>query len=90
MVSRPIEVDSDQSETLIKNNQGYTTQEIADILKISKSIKLLVKMKNVSFILQKKLNVLFGQPNRIRYRTGFPNHMRVSMVSKLSIHSFNY
>ena len=40
MVSRPIEVDSDQSETLIKNNQGYTTQEIADILKISKSIKL--------------------------------------------------
>ena len=28
--------------------------EIANILKISKSIKLLVKVKNVSFILQKK------------------------------------
>ena len=34
---RPVEVDSDQIETLIENNQRYTTQEIADILKISKS-----------------------------------------------------
>ena len=34
-------------------------QEIADILKISKSIKLLVKMKNVSFILWKKSCELF-------------------------------
>ena len=35
---RPVEVDSDQIETLIENNQHYTTQEMADILKISKSI----------------------------------------------------
>ena len=35
----------------------------ADILRISKSIKLLVKIKNVSSLLQKKLNGLFGQPN---------------------------
>ena len=34
---RPIEVDSDQIETLIENNQRYTTREIADILKIPKS-----------------------------------------------------
>ena len=34
---RPVEVDSDQIETLIENNQCYTMQEIADILKISKS-----------------------------------------------------
>ena len=34
---RPVEVDSDQIETLIENNQHYTTWEIADILKISKS-----------------------------------------------------
>ena len=34
---RPVEVDSDQIETLIENNQRYTTREIADILKISKS-----------------------------------------------------
>ena len=47
-LGRPVEVDSDQIETLIEN-QHYTTWEIADILKISKSIKLLVKMKNVSF-----------------------------------------
>ena len=60
---RPVEGDSDQMETLIENNQRYTTWEIADILKISKLIKLLVKMKNVSFILQEKLNGLFGQLN---------------------------
>ena len=34
---RPVEVDSDQIETLIEKNQRYTTQETADILKISKS-----------------------------------------------------
>ena len=40
---RPVEVDSDQIETLnqietlIENNQCYTTREVADILKISKS-----------------------------------------------------
>ena len=34
---RPAEVDSDQTETLIENNQRYTTRCIADILKISKS-----------------------------------------------------
>ena len=34
---RPVEVDSDQIETLIENHQQYTTWEIADILKISKS-----------------------------------------------------
>ena len=60
---KQVEVDSNQIETLIENNQHYTTWEIVDILKISKSIKLLVKMKNMSFILQKKLNGLFGQPN---------------------------
>ena len=37
-LGRPTEVDSDQIETLIKNNQHYNTQEIVDILKISKSI----------------------------------------------------
>ena len=35
----------------------------ANILKISQSIKLLVKMKTVSFILWKKPKGLFGQPN---------------------------
>ena len=58
---RPVEVDSDQIETLIENNQQYAIWEIADILKISKSIKLLAKMKNVYFILWKKTNGIFGQ-----------------------------
>ena len=60
---RSVEVDSDQIKTLIENNQCYTLQEIADILKISRSIKLLVKMQNVSFILWKKTYRLFGQPD---------------------------
>ena len=50
---RPVEVDGNQIETLSENKQCYTMWEIADILKISKSIKLLVKMKDVSFISQK-------------------------------------
>ena len=32
---RPVEVDSDQIETLIENNQCYSTWEIVNILKIS-------------------------------------------------------
>ena len=59
-LGRLLEFDSNQIDILIENTQHYTMQEIADILKISKSIKLLVKMKNVTFILQKKLNRLFG------------------------------
>ena len=59
-LGRPVEVDSDQIETLIENNQHHTTQEIANILKISKSINLLVKTKNVYFVLQKKLNKLLS------------------------------
>ena len=41
----PDEVNSDQTKTLIKNNQHYTMWETANTLKIPKSIKLLVKMK---------------------------------------------
>ena len=47
---RPVEVDNDQTETLIESNPHYITWEIANILKISKSIHLLVKIKNVSFM----------------------------------------
>ena len=60
---RPVEVDSDQIESFIENNQHYTTWEIANILKISKSVKLLVKMKNMSSILWNKPYRLFGQPD---------------------------
>ena len=49
---RPVEVDSNHIETLIENNQCSTTWETADILKISKSIKLLVKIKNVKKLVQ--------------------------------------
>ena len=57
-LGRPVEVDSDQIQTFIQNDQCYTNV----ILRISKSIKLLVKMKNAVFILRKKTHALFGQP----------------------------
>ena len=63
---RPVEVDSNQIKILIKNNKCSTMWELADILKISRSMKLLVKMKNVSFILWKKLNRLCVQPNNYK------------------------
>ena len=47
---RLVEVDSNQIEMLIENNQHYTTWETANILKTSKSIKSLVKMKNMCFM----------------------------------------
>ena len=49
-------------ETLIEVNQHYTVQGIANTLKISKSIKLLVKLKNVSFILWKKHTGFLANP----------------------------
>ena len=49
------EVVGNQIETLIENNQHYTTQDIANILKISKSIKLLVKMKSVFRFMEKTI-----------------------------------
>ena len=49
----------------IADSQHYTTWETADTRNISKSIKLLVKMKNVSFILWKKVNEHFGQTSII-------------------------
>ena len=64
LLGRPFEDDSHEIEMLVENNQCYTTQEITNILKISKSIKLLVKMKNLLSILwEKKTHKLFGQPN---------------------------
>ena len=58
-LGRAVEVDSDQIKTRIENNQHFTMQETADILKISQSIQLFVKMKNVSFIIQKKTKWTF-------------------------------
>ena len=42
-----------QIKTLIENNQHSTTWVIDNILKISKSIKLLVKMKSVFYFMEK-------------------------------------
>ena len=63
---RPVEVDSDQIETLVGNNQCYTTWKTDDRLKISKSIRLLVKMKSLCFFyfMEKSHTDFFGQPNR--------------------------
>ena len=51
--ARPVEVDSDQIKTLIESNQCYALWEIANILKIPKSMKLLVKMKNAFYFMEK-------------------------------------
>ena len=59
-LSTPVEVDRDQ----IENNQCYAMRETDNILKISKSMKLLVKMKNVSFISCQEPYRYFSQPHR--------------------------
>ena len=45
---------TDEIKTLIEDNQCYTTWEIADILQISISIKLLVKIKKGVFYFMEK------------------------------------
>ena len=40
-LGRPVEVDSNQIETLIEKNQCYTMWKIVDILKICKSIEVI-------------------------------------------------
>ena len=51
---RPVEVDSNQIKTLIETYQHYTMQERADIHKISKSIKLLMKIKKMCLLFYRK------------------------------------
>ena len=53
-LGRPVEVDSDQTETLVANNQHYTMQDIANILKISKSIVVGENEKCVFYFTEKK------------------------------------
>ena len=45
-----VEVDSDKIKILTEKNQCYAMQEIDNILKISQSIKLLVKMKKICIL----------------------------------------
>ena len=59
---RPLEVDRDQIKTLTENNQRSTTREIANILRIPKSMKSLVKMKNGSYFMENTIWT-FGQLN---------------------------
>ena len=52
-LARPVEIDSDQIETLIKHNQHGTTWEIVNILKISKSIVIGENEKCVLYFTEK-------------------------------------
>ena len=69
-LGRPVKVDSNQIETSTENHQGYSTWEIADILKISKPYKLSKQERNkkknlldhlsvFNFLLKCNKNVLF-------------------------------
>ena len=58
----------DQIQTLIENNQCYTKQEIANILKISKSMKLLVKMKKcVFYFMEKTKQTVYPTQKNVRF-----------------------
>ena len=63
-LARPVEIDSDQIETLIKHNQHGTTWEIVNILKISKSI-VIHKNEKYVFYFTEKTKQIFDQPNTL-------------------------
>ena len=52
---RPVKDGSNQTETLIENNQLYTMWEIDNRLKISMSIKLLMEMKSFFYFKEKTI-----------------------------------
>ena len=81
-LGRPAEVDSDQIETLVENNHRYTTQKIANILKIPKSLKLLVKMKKCVFYYMEKMKQTFFQPNKLK------KVLSINFFSLFSFHLF--
>ena len=60
---RPVEVDSNQIETLIGNNQHYTMAGDSQHPQNIQINTVIGEMKNMSFILQKKLSGPFGQPS---------------------------
>ena len=53
-LGRPVGIDSGQIETLIENNQHYIIWEIANILKISKSIVIGENEKCIFYFMEKK------------------------------------
>ena len=57
-LDRPVEVDSNQIETFIESNQHSTTWEIANILKISKSI-VIGENENFVFYFMEKTRQTF-------------------------------
>ena len=61
---RPVGVDNNQVETLIENSQHYTIQEIANILRISKSMKLLVKVKNLPLFHKITIRTFWPPPKK--------------------------
>ena len=65
---RPVEVDSDRIETFIKNNQCCTRQEIVDTFKISKSIKLFLKIKNICLLFYGKIKQIFRPTQYIQVK----------------------
>ena len=60
---RPVEVDSDQNEALIENNQHYAMQDIANILKTSKSIVIGENEKCISYFTEKNIQTFWLTQN---------------------------
>ena len=62
-LGRTVEVDSNQIETLIKNNQHYTMREIDDILKNIQIKKVIVENEKCLLFSGKKHTNFFCQPS---------------------------
>ena len=62
-LDRPVEVDSDQIQTLTENNQHYTMWEVADILKNYLN-KVIGENEKCVLFCRKKTHKTLGQPSR--------------------------
>ena len=68
-LGRPVEVDSDQIDTLIENNQHYAMWEIAETLKIHKTIVIGDNEKCVFYFMEKNHTDFLADPISLSHQS---------------------
>ena len=81
---RPVGVDSNPIN-IIENNQCYAMWEIADTFKISKSIRLLVTIKNVSYFTEKNHTDFLANPIHLLQSMNLQNCHIVGLTQPFQI-----
>ena len=88
-LGRSVEVDMDHTETLTENNQHYTTWEVANILKIPKSVVIGENEKCVFYFTEKKEMDFLANPI-VNIRKRITNNSSSSSGNKIIMEEFSF